>query len=158
MDRKELWYEMLTTYLHLMHYENGITLPNMIGAYHIYDPSIDLSSSQCVVRVLEDIIDSQNNMKVLIQRCANIHNYVLSLLDEKHPQLYNLNDKIFIGMYDDNLKEHISSVDDLAECLYSIHYKEIITKKFSVTDGNWNYLSDIEIEYINDIIRSLKQS
>ena len=37
MEKKELWYEMLTTYRCLMRFENGITLPNMIGAYYRYD-------------------------------------------------------------------------------------------------------------------------
>lgn len=157
MDRKELWYEMLTTYLHLMHYENGLTFPNMIGAYYIYDPSIDLLSSQCVVRVLEDIMDSQKNTEVLIQKCRNIQNYVLSTY-KGHPQQPKLNDKIYIGMYDNNLKQHSSSLKELAEYLYSIHHKEIIAKKFSVTNEVWHTLSNIEIRYINDIISSLTQS
>lgn len=156
MEKKELWHDMLTTYCRLMHYENGITVPNMIGAYYLYDSSIDLSSSRCVIRVLSEMIASKNNVNVLIQRCGRINNYVLSLLEEKHPKLGNLNNKIFIGMYDNYcLKKHLSSVDELGEYLYSVHREEIIDKRFSITDGVWNPLSDVEKGYINDIIKTL---
>ena len=156
MEKKELWHEMLTTYCRLMHYENGITLPNMIGAYYLYDSSIDLSSNQCVVHVLNEIVFSKNDVNVLIQRCGRINNYVLSLLKEKHSKLDNLNDKIFIGMYDNYyLKKHLSSVEELGEYLYSVHREEIIDKRFSITEGVWNPLSDFEERHINDLIKSL---
>ena len=154
MEKKELWYEMLTTYRCLMRFENGITLPNMIGAYHLYDSSIDLSSSQCVISVLNDILSSPRNVGVLINKCDNIHNYILSITDRSlnNP---NISDKIFVGLYDSNLQTVLSSVNELGEYLYSLYREEIINKKFSVTDGVWNPLSDIEIGHINDIIKSL---
>ena len=58
-------------------------------------------------------------------------------------------------MYDSNLQTVLSSVNELGEYLYSLYREEIINKKFSVTDGVWNPLSDIEIGHINDIIKSL---
>ena len=145
---------MLTTYCRLMRYENGITLPNMIGAYYSYDSSIDLYSSQCVIRVLNDILSSPKNVGVLINKCNNIYNYILSITGRSlnNP---NISDKIFVGLYDSNLQTTLSSVNELGEHLYSFYRKEIINKKFSVTDGIWNPLSDIEIGYINDIIKSL---
>ena len=154
MEKKELWHEVLTTYCRLMRYENGITLPNMIGAYYSYDSSIDLSSSQCVIRVLSDILSSPKNVGVLINKCNNIHNYILSITDRclNNPNICN---KIFIGLYDSNLQTVLSSVNELGEYLYSLYREEIINKKFSVTDGVWNPLSDIEIGHINDIIKSL---
>lgn len=154
MEKKELWHEMLTTYRNLMRYENGITLPNMIGAYYLYDSSIDLSSCQCVVRVLKEILDSRKAIGVLINRCNDIHNYILSIAD-KHLNNPVLKDRIFGGLYDKNLQEHLSNVDKLAEHLYSIHREEIILKKFSFRDGNWQKLSVIEIQHINNIIKSL---
>ena len=154
MENKELWYEMLTTYCRLMHYKNGITLPNIIGAYYSYDGSIDLFSNQCVIRVLSDILSSQRNIGVLINKCKDIHNYVLSTTDRQlnNP---NINDKIFVGLYDKNLHEHLSNVDKLGEHLYSIHREEIMLKKFSFKNGNWSEFSAIEIQYINSIIYSL---
>ncbi len=154
MENKELWSEMLTTYCRLMHYENGVTLPNMIGAYYSYDSSIDLSSSQCVIRVLNDILSSQKNIGVLINKCNDIHNYILSKID-RHLNNPNINDKIFVGLYDKNLHEHLSNVDKLGEHLYSIHREEIMLKKFSFKNGNWSEFSAIEIQYINSIIYSL---
>lgn len=137
-----------------MHYENGVTLPNMIGAYYSYDSSIDLSSSQCVIRVLNDILSSQKNICVLINKCNDIHNYILSKTD-RHLNNPNINDKIFVGLYDKNLHEHLSNVDKLGEHLYSIHREEIMLKKFSFKNGNWSEFSAIEIQYINSIIYSL---
>ena len=154
MEKKELWHEMLTTYRNLMRYENGITLPNMIGAYYLYDSSIDLSSCQCVVRVLKEILDSRKAIGVLINRCNDIQNYILSIAD-KHLNNPVLKDRIFGGLYDKNLQEHLSNVDKLAEHLYSIHREEIILKKFSFRDGNWCEFSVIEIQHINNIIKSL---
>lgn len=155
MKRKELWHEMLTTYCHLMHYKNGITIPNMIGAYYYYDKTIDLSSAQSVVRVLNDIVVNQNDMEVLIQKCGNIQNYVLSPLEKNGTNLPNLHNKIFVNLYDRNLFNHLSSVNELGEYLYSLYHKEIIAKKFSITDGVWHPLSNTEIEHINNIINSL---
>ena len=156
MEKKELWYEMLTTYRNMMCYRNGITLPNMIGAYYLYDNSINLSSSQCIVRLLKDILTSSKDINVLISKCGNINNYVLSVLNEKpNPQHPNISNRIFVNMYDSNLKTHLSGVDELGEYLYSIYLKEISSKRFSVTDGVWNHFSDIEIKCINDIIKSL---
>lgn len=137
-----------------MHYENGLTLPNMIGAYYSYDSSIDLSSSQCVIRVLNDILSSQKNIGVLINKCNDIHNYILAKTD-RHLNNPNINDKIFVGLYDKNLHEHLSNVDKLGEHLYSIHREEIMLKKFSFKNGNWSEFSAIEIQHINSIINSL---
>ncbi len=126
----------------------------MIGAYYRYDSSIDLSSSQCVISVLNDILSSPRNVGVLINKCNKIHNYILSITDRSlnNP---NINDKIFVGLYDSNLQTVLSSVNELGEYLYSLYREEIINKKFSVTDGVWNPLYDIEIGHINDIIKSL---
>lgn len=156
---KELWYEMLTTYRRLMHYGHGITLPNMVGAYYCYDNSIDLSSSQCVVRVLNDILVSQRDMCVLISKCNDIKHYVLSELreDDKHPQQPNLGGRIFVNLYDTNLQNALSDINELGEYLYSIHRKEIIANKFSVTNDIWNQFSAIEMQYINNIIESMQQ-
>jgi hypothetical protein len=154
MEKKELWHEMLTTYRNLMRYENGITLPNMIGAYYLYDSSIDLSSCQCAVRVLKEILDSRKAIGVLINDCNNIHKYILSVADT-HLKNPALNYKIFSGLYDKKLQEHLSSVDELGNHLYSIHREEIILKKFSFRDGSWHELSAIEIQHINNIIKSL---
>jgi len=156
MEKKELWYEMLTTYVRLMGYENGITLPNMIGAYYCYDNSINLSSRQCVVDVLNDILASKKNIGVLVNKCVNVGNYVLSVLEEtdsKHP---NINNRIFVNMYDSDLKRCLLNVNELGEYLYSLYHKEISSERFSVTDGVWNHFSDVEIKCINDIIKSLK--
>lgn len=147
---------MLTTYCRLMHYDNGITLPNLIGAYYCYDNSFDLSSSQSVVCVLNDIIVNQNDIDVLIQYCGNIKNYVLSPLEKRGTNLPNLHNKIFINLYDRNLLNHLSNVNELGEYLYSLYHKEIIEKKFSVTNGVWHPLSNTEIEHINNIINSLE--
>lgn len=155
MEKKELWFEMLTTYVRLMHYENGITIPNMIGAYYCYDDSIDLSSSQCIIRVLNDIVASPNTSGVLINKCGGIHNYVLSELKEKDPQTPNHHGRLFVNMYDHNLSTHLSDVEMLGEYLYSIHQAPIVNKTFSITNGIWNSFSEIEYGYINDIIKNL---
>lgn len=138
-----------------MHYENGITLPNMIGAYYCFDSTIDLSSSECVARVLNDITASQKEMEVLIQVCGNISNYVLSPLKGEHTQLPKVTPKIYLNLYDTNLRKYSSSVNHIAEYLYSLHCEEIKAHKFSVTDKTWHLLSDLELGYINDIIKSL---
>ena len=89
MDKKELWHEMLTTYCSRMHY-TGLTLPNMIGAYYYYCKfnyeDYDLSSSNCVFRVLDDISNSLKDMGVLIRYCGHIRKYVLSPLEDKNMQ------------------------------------------------------------------------
>lgn len=155
MENKELWHEMLTAYCRLMHYENGITLPNMIGAYYCYDNTINLSSSQCVIHLLNEILTSQKDMEVLIQKCGKIKNYVFSPLEERCTKLPNLNNKIFVNLYDNNLFNHLSNVNELGEYLYSLYHKEIIAKKFSVTNGIWHPLSNTEIVHIKNIINSL---
>ena len=145
---------MLTTYCRLMRYENGITLPNMIGAYYRYDSSIDLSSSQCVISVLNDILSSPKNVGVLINKCNNIHNYILSITDRSlnNP---NISDKIFVGLYDSNLQTTFPSINELGEYLYSIHREEIMLKKFSFKNGIWSVFSNIEIKHIKSIINAL---
>ena len=154
MEKKELWHEMLTTYCKKREY-TGLTLPNMIGAYYCFDNTIDLSSSKCIAQLLEDITASQKDMVVLIQRCRNIGNYVLSPLIDKHSQLPKLNNKIFLHMYDPDLEKHSSSINNLAEYLYSIHHKEITEKKFSFIKPVWQPLSDEELKHIYSIIATL---
>ena len=73
-------------------------------------------------------------------------------MHQKNPAL---NYKIFSGLYDKKLQEHLSSVDELANYLYSIHREEIMLKKFSFRDGNWHELSAIEIQHISNIIKTL---
>ena len=154
MENNDLWYEMLTTYCYEMHYE-GLTLPNMIGAYYCFDNTIDLSSSKCAAQLLEDITRSQKGIEVLIQKCGNIRHYVLKPFKGKHPQQNKLNDKILLNIYDSDLKQHSSNVDDLAEYLYSLHREEISTKNFSFTNDAWHPLSNVELGHINNIIHSL---
>lgn len=158
MDKKELWHEMLTTYCSRMHY-TGLTLPNMIGAYYYYCKfnyeDYDLSSSNCVFRVLDDISNSLKDMGVLIRYCGHIRKYVLSPLEDKNMQHPKLNDRIFLQMYDLHLQTNSSSMEDLAEYLYSLHQKEIMEKNFSLKNGIWQPLSNIEREYIDNIIHSL---
>ena len=155
MEKIELWHEMLTTYCHLMHYENGITVPNMIGAYYRYDNTIDLSSSECVVQVFNDITDSQKDGKVLIHRCGGIHNYILSIFKGTVPEEHQLNDKIYLGLNCQELHKHYESVDALGEYLYKLHREEITTKNFSYTDESWHPLSKIETGHIDNIIKTL---
>ena len=154
MEKKELWHEMLTTYCKEMRY-TGLTLPNMIGAYYCFDNTIDLSSSKCIVQLLEDITASQKDMVVLIQKCVNIRNYVLMPFNGVHPQENKLNDKIFLNMNDRELNQHRFSVHDLAEYLYKLHQEEIMEHKFSFKDKDWHPLSNIELGHINAIISSL---
>lgn len=155
MEKKELWHEMLTTYVCLMNYKNGITVPNMIGAYYNFNNSIDLSSSQCVVNVLNDILASQKSISVLINKCTNVNNYILSVLEKTDPRHPNINERIFVNMYDSNLKKCLCDVNELGENLYSLHYKEITSRRFSLNNGTWSQFSDIEIQHINNIIKSL---
>lgn len=155
MEKKELWYEMLTTYCRSMRYENGITLPNMLGAYFCYDNETELASSKCVVQVLNDITDSPKDVKVLIHKCGRIHNYILSIFEGTHPEVHKLNDKIYFGLNSPELHKHCESVDALGEYLYEVYHKEIITKNFSFTDDVWHPLSNVELGHINNIIRSL---
>lgn len=158
MNKKELWHEMLTTYCCKMHY-TGLTLPNMIGAYYYYYQSnhkdYNLSSSECVFHVLDDITNSIKDMGVLIRYCGHIREYVLSCLEDKNKQHPKLNDKIFLQMYLPRLEMNSSSIENLAEYLYSLHQKEIMEKNFSLKNGIWQPLSNIELEYIDDIIHSL---
>lgn len=155
MEKKELWHEMLTTYCHLMRYENGITVPNMIGAYYRHDTTIDLSSSECVVQVLNDITDSSKDVKVLIHKCSRIHNYVLSIFKGNQSEEHKLNDKIYLGLNSPELHKHCESVDALGEYLYKVHREEIIKKQFSVMNNAWHPLSNVELGHINNIIHSL---
>lgn len=155
MEKKELWYEMLTTYVRLMGYENGITIPNMVGAYYGYDKYIDLSSGQCVIRVLNDILFSKKDIGVLVSKCTNIGNYILSIFEKTNPKHPNMKERIFVNMYDSNLKECLCDVNELGEYLYSKHHKEITSKRFSLNNGTWSQFSDIENQHINNIIKSL---
>lgn len=155
MEKKEFWHEMLTTYVALMKYTNGITVPNMVGAYYLYDESIDLLSSQCVIRVLNDIIASPKGYGVLTQKCVGIRNYVLSMMECKDINLPNIHGRLFANMYDSNLVTHFSDVKDIGEYLYSLYQEEITSKRFSVTRGVWNTFSALESGYIDDIIKSL---
>ena len=148
---------MLTTYCRLMHYENGITIPNMVGAYYIYDKSIDISSYQCITRILNDILVNKQNPSVLINKCGHIKNYILSLLKTSHTQQPNLKNKIFINVYDPHLRTSIVSEDKLGETLYSIYREEIINERFSFKDGSWQQFTELETNHINNIINSLRK-
>jgi hypothetical protein len=94
-------------------------------------------------------------MGVLIRYCGHIRKYVLSPLEDKNMQHPKLNDRIFLQMYDLHLQTNSSSMEDLAEYLYSLHQKEIMEKNFSLKNDIWQPLSKIELEYIDDIIHSL---
>lgn len=155
MEKKELWHEMLTTYVTCMKYNNGITVPNMVGAYYLYDESIDLLSSQCVIRVLNDIIASSKGYGVLTQKCGNIRNYVLSVVEENTIDLPSIHGRLFASMYDPFLVNYFSDVNVLGEYLYSLYQEEIRSKRFSLTGGIWNSFSNAELACIYDIIKSL---
>lgn len=151
--KTELWLNMLTTYVSKMKYENGITIPNLIGAYYEYDNKINLKTSDCVKLVLQEIIDSLATKCVLIQECPEIRQYVISIYKCEIENNNNIQGRIFFNLYDKRISANGCDIDSVATYLYEIYCQPIQNKLFSYSaaQSSWNKFSEHETKLIHEL-------
>lgn len=152
MKHKDLWLEILTTYVKRFGF-TSITIPNMIAVYSQSDNNLDLTSYQCVKKILQDMVTTESVYRVLIQKCPEIQQYTFSIF--RGVDQNNIDGRIFFNMYDEYLKVNGEyTIEGVAKKLYEIYKGPILSNLFSYDKYNrtWRELNAIEAEAIKEIL------
>lgn len=152
MKYKDIWLEILTTYVKRFGF-TSITIPNMIAAYYQSDNELDLTSYQCVKTILQDMVSSESDYRVLIQKCPEIQQYTFSIF--RGIGQNTIDGRIFFNMYDEYLKVNGEyTIEGIAKKLYEIYKEPILSNLFSYDkySKTWRDLNAIEAEVIKEIL------
>jgi hypothetical protein len=145
------WSKVLSHYERKRYYNNGLTIPFLIGSRTILEPH---EKSQTVSEFLNDLRSS--NQCVTMMKCDTLKEYVIGLLDsetnlmrKQYPKLYNelgsiiITDGSFAGVAD--FQDIITRLED--------DYNEMIKNQtFSKDIGQWGYFSKVDQSRLNEVI------
>lgn len=143
-NQRTYWYRVLSHYEKNRYYQNGLTLPFLVGSRTLVEPDHKL---QTLRELLSDMRTSQER-RVTMMRCGYLKEYVFGLLDHetnlmraKYPKLYKEFGCLIIT--DDSI-HGISSIDGLADSLESEYLSVIEKRTFSKENGKWGEFSSTD--------------
>lgn len=150
------WYKVLKHFDNKRYFQNGLTIPFLIGSITI------LSEGKTLITIEEFLSQIENegiSSPVTILKCKYLGEYVIGLLDSetnrmirhyktKNRRLY----KEFGGLIivDDSFKE-IDNFKEITEILKNSYQKIIETNNFSRELGKWIPYTEIDLERLREI-------
>lgn len=132
------------------YFQNGLTIPFLIGARKILEQHDDVLTVQDFI---EEIESSKN--KVTIMKCGNINEFIVGLMDletekmiQQFPSIYKT-----LGNFvctDESLDtcNNIHEIGELLSHRYSYHLE---SGKYSKIDGDWQYFSKLDLNRLSEI-------
>lgn len=132
MDKCNYWINLLMHYEKHHYYQNGLTIPFLIGA-RTY-----LENGKRLLSVLELLDEIQNSPAAMtIMKCSGINEYVIGLMDYESKKLKNIYKSfgsLFLTDQSFSNANDISNISIELESLYRVYLKE---ERFSKVDGLW---------------------
>ncbi|MCK6609192.1 MAG: hypothetical protein L6Q46_12955 [Flavobacterium sp.] len=151
MENYPLWFKVLCHFDDNNYFENGLTIPFLIGAVSIINPDEDIIS---VEEFFLQAIDESLPRKISLQKCGFIGEYVIGTIDKEtinYPygkaitkQFGNIciTDSSFLDIIDTHVvkKILINESQDLLD-----------SNVYSINQGNWGDYSDIEKSRLEEL-------
>ncbi|OXB07803.1 hypothetical protein [Flavobacterium pectinovorum] len=135
MENKSPWLKVLSHFDGKGYFSNGLTIPFLLGATSIISPEDEIMS---VEEFVSEIIDESLPIKISIQSCGNIGEYVIGIFDKESPaELYTNFGNLYIT---DNSFSKIDTIDTIRKVLVDDYQNKIDDGLFSINDREWgNY-------------------
>ncbi|MRX38399.1 hypothetical protein GJU43_03870 [Flavobacterium sp. LC2016-23] len=135
MENQSPWLKVLSHFDGKGYFSNGLTIPFLLGATSIISPEDEIMS---VEEFVSEIIDESLPIKISIQSCGNIGEYVIGIFDKESPaELYTNFGNLYIT---DNSFSKIDTIDTIRKVLVDDYQNKIDDGLFSINDREWgNY-------------------
>ncbi|MEH6706098.1 MAG: hypothetical protein V7691_14985 [Galbibacter orientalis] len=141
---KSYFYKLLIHYDSKGYFQNGLTLPFMIGSRIFLEPKNNLNT-------VNEVITKLNNsaFKINVLKCEGIGEYVFRICDSGDNKIYRNLENFVITDYSFSGYSNINQVIKELEHKYN-HLLE--DKKYSKINGKWQFFCEKEdIPKINEI-------
>lgn len=152
MSEIPIWYRVLYHYYAKDYFYNGLTIPFLIGTNKVITPnSQDLS----IDKFLNQLTDETLNEKISIQKCSDIGEYVIGIIDKEtisYPYGKAIVKKFGNLCVTDNSFCDISDFQKVKNDLKNIYQDKIDNSLYSINLGSWSYYTESDILKINQIL------
>jgi hypothetical protein len=151
MEDYPLWFQVLCHFDDNNYFENGLTIPFLLGASSIINHNENILS---VEDFFSQAIDESLPRKISLQKCGFIGEYVIGTIDKEtinYPygkaiakQFGNIciTDSSFLNIIDTDVVEKI---------LITESQNLIDSNLYSINQGNWGDYSDIEKSRLEEL-------
>lgn len=148
MNNQSLWLQILSHFDGRGYFSNGLTIPFLLGANSIISPDEELLS---VEEFVNEIIDKSLPIKISIQSCGNIGEYVIGIFDKESPaELYTNFGNLYVT---DNSFSKTDTINTIKRVLIDDYQNKIDEGLFSINNREWGNYSPQE----KDRLAELKQ-
>jgi len=144
MNYKPYWYKLLYHFEHKRYFQNGLTLPFIIGSKLFIEPNNKLEE-------ISDLIHSMNNSpyKIVVLECWQIGVLVFRLSADEDSYIFKKIDNLIII---DNSFLNAKSSSDIIQELNNKYSNIIATEKYSRTEGEWGAFTITDKIRLKEII------
>lgn len=150
MENTPLWFKVLCHFYDNNYFENGLTIPFLLGASSVIDPDNEILS-------VEDFVlqaaDESLPKKISLQKFGSIREYVFGIID--HETISYPYGKAIVKQFGnicltDNSFSDIHDIDDLKKILSDTSQNLLNSNMYSKNQGNWGQYSEDEIVRIRE--------
>ncbi|MFH6958523.1 hypothetical protein ACHRV1_14065 [Flavobacterium aquidurense] len=135
MENQSPWLKVLSHFDGKGYFSNGLTIPFLLGATSIISPEDEILS---VEEFVSEIIDESLPIKISIQSCGNIGEYVIGIFDKESPsELYTNFGNLYVT---DSSFSKIDTIYTIRKVLVDDYQNKIDDGLFSIHNREWgNY-------------------
>lgn len=135
-NNERYWCKLLKHYDANKYFHNGLTLPFIIGSRIFIEPENNLNT-------VEEIITDFNNsaFKINVLKCVGIGEYVFRICDVGDDKVYRNLENFVISDY--SFSDY-NNIDQIIKELEHKYNDLLADKKYSKTNGVWNFFCDKE--------------
>lgn len=143
--RNKYWYKLLTHFDQKNYFQNGLTLPFIIGSRHYLEPREELQTIYSLICEF-----SNSNYFINVLECDIIGEYVFRISNKEDKNMYGgFGNLVFSDFYSLNKYKNIEDF----KVIMSGRYSELIElKKYSKNYGIWDYYIEIDTLRIKELI------
>lgn len=139
MKNQSLWIQVLIHFNRKNYFQNGLTIPFLLGASSVLDSDKEILT---VEDFFHEAIDKSLPIKISLQRCANIGEYVIGIFDNESANYPYASQKMIYKQFGnlyitDNSFSEINSPEDILAILIDKYQKLLNQKTFSKIQRDW---------------------
>ncbi|MAL16850.1 MAG: hypothetical protein CL670_07330 [Balneola sp.] len=144
---KPTWYKLIVTWCQERKPKGyGLTIPFVLGV------EIDLT----IQELLTEIKDSEYEFNIILQRCEDLDEYVLSIPDKyTNPFVSKMKGDGSLRYNEEELIK-LNSFQEVIDFISEKYEKVIAKKKFSkqMVTGEWGYFDEDDLQFIAEVINN----
>ena len=152
MTSEKYWYRVLNHFENGNYFNNGLTIPFLIGCRVIVEPNKELQS---IKEFVTEMRDSQYALTIM--KCGQLNEYVVGLLDQEtnsfRKQYKNKMYREFGSLLiTDNSFDDIYKFEELIADLENNYNDKIEKRCFSKEFGEWGEFSSTDKTRLNEVV------